>query len=60
MYSHQYYDVRNVAGYSRAKNLLLMNAKNDSKENKEEKRKISEFLSNKNIYTLHAPVRYKF
>ena len=60
MYSHQYYDIRNEAGYSGARNLLRINKKNNLAENKEERSKILNFLSNSDTYTLHKPVRYKF
>lgn len=60
MYSHQYYDAKNEAGYSGARNLIRINKKNNSKENKKEKERILNFLSIQDTYTLHKPTRSKF
>lgn len=58
-YEKTYYDPSHEAGYAGAQNLLRVNAKGKIL-NKEEKKRIYDWLSNQDAYTLHKPVKRKF
>ena len=52
-YEKQYYDLEHEAGYAGARNLLRLNAASTE----EKKKKIYNWLSNQNTYTLHHPMK---
>ena len=55
-YENQYYDLEHEAGYAGARNLLRLN----TATTKENKKKIYDWLSNQDTYTLHQPIKRRF
>lgn len=63
VYDQQYYDPSHEAGYAGAQNLIRVNINAKSlKKNTatEEKKRIHQWLSNQDAYTLHRPVKRRF
>ena len=58
-YEDQYYDPTHEAGYAGARNLIRVNERGKPLSEREKKR-IYEWLSNQDAYTLHRPIRRKF
>lgn len=58
-YENTYYDPSHEAGYAGAQNLLRVNAKGKILS-KGEKKRIYDWLSNQDAYTLHRPIKRKF
>lgn len=54
--AEQYFDAAHEAGYSSARNLLRVNSRGE-RLSLAEKRRIADWLSNVDAYTLHHPVR---
>ena len=60
MYSNQYYNIRNEAGYGGARNIIRINKKENPKENKKEKERINSWLSTQDTFTLHRTLKGRF
>jgi len=58
-YENLYYNPSHEAGYAGAHKLLRVNAKGKILS-EAEKRRVYEWLSNQDAYTLHRPVKRKF
>lgn len=59
-YEKQYYNLTSEAGFGGARNLISLNKRSKRKANEVEKKKIYQWLSNQDAYTLHRSIKRKF